>query len=181
MYGLINQSIQGLLTDNYGIETWEIIKKKAAVNEEYFLSNKIYDDKVTFDLVHAASDFLTVDADTILRLFGKYWVLKIAVEKYGKLMDFAGSNIHEFMKQLPNFHSRVMLLYPEITPPEFIINKIDDNSYQMHYYSIRIGLGSFMIGLIDGISDYYDTPCSVEVIDSEITDISHIVYRITVK
>jgi len=181
MYGLVNQAIVGLVTDNYGVDTWEKIRLKAGVKEEFFLSNTIYDDEITFDLVTASSEILEVDAEIVLREFGKYWVLKIAKEKYGKLMEYAGDNFLDFMDQLPNFHSRVMLLYPEIIPPEFLMEKIDENSFMLHYYSKRIGLGGFMTGLIEGLAIMYNTTCEIEQVASEITEISHIVYKVTIK
>jgi hypothetical protein len=179
MYGLVNQAIMGLVVDNYGSETWEKIRLKAEVRDEFFLSNKIYDDEITFDLVASSSEILGVEPEVILREFGKYWVLKIAKEKYGKLMEYAGQNFLEFMDQLPNFHSRVMLLYPEIIPPEFLKEKIDENSFLLHYYSKRIGLGAFMTGLIEGLAIMYDAKCEIEQLSHEISDISHIVYKVT--
>jgi hypothetical protein len=85
----------------------------------------------------------------------------------------------EFMDQLPNFHSRVMLLYPEIIPPEFLKEKIDENSFLLHYYSKRVGLGAFMTGLIEGLAIMYDAKCEIEQLSHEISDISHIVYKVT--
>jgi hypothetical protein len=181
MYGLVNQAIVGLVTDSYGVETWERIRLKANVKEEFFLANKIYDDEITFNLVAASSEILSLDVDSILREFGKYWVLKIAKEKYGKLMEYAGNNFLDFMDQLPNFHSRVMLLYPEIIPPEFLKVKIDEQSFLLHYYSKRQGLGSFMIGLIEGLAIMYNANCDIEVVENDITDITHIVYKVVVK
>jgi predicted hydrocarbon binding protein len=181
MYGLINQAIMGLVTDYYGVDAWEKVRLKAEVKDEFFLANKIYDDELTFNLVGASSEILKVDAEIILREFGKYWVLKIAKEKYGKLMEYAGNNFLDFMDQLPNFHSRVMLLYPEIIPPEFLKVKIDEQSFLLHYYSKRHGLGSFMTGLIEGLAMMYNTNCDIELIESEITDISHIVYKVSIK
>jgi hypothetical protein len=96
-------------------------------------------------------------------------------------MEYAGNNFIEFMDQLPNFHSRVMLLYPEIIPPEFLKEKIDEKSFLLHYYSKRIGLGSFMTGLIEGLAQMYDTECEIEQVENEITEISHIVYKVTLK
>ncbi len=181
MYGLVNQSIVGLVTDNFGTETWESIRLKAGVEDEFFLANKIYDDEITFKLVVASSEILGISVENVLREFGKYWVLKIAKEKYGKLMDYAGNSFLDFMDQLPNFHSRVMLLYPEIIPPEFLMERIDENSFLLHYYSKRIGLGGFMTGLIEGLAIMYETNCEIEEVSSETTEISHIVYKVTIK
>jgi len=179
MYGLVNQSIQGLVVDNYGQETWDLIRLKSGVREDFFESNKVYDDKVTYDLASAASEILKVSVHDVLSSFGKYWVLKIAKDKYGSLMNSGGSNFMQFLGNLPNFHSRVMLIYPEIRPPEFKVEKKSENVIVLHYYSTRLGLTGFMSGLIEGLSEFYGTPCVIKHVQSKVTEINHDVFEVT--
>lgn len=180
MYGLVNQAIQGLVTDNYGVDTWNLIKSKAGVTEDVFLGNNIYDDKVTYDLASAASEVLKISVDDVLSAFGKYWVLNIGKEKYSALMNSGGDNLSDFLLRLPNFHSRVMLVYPEIKPPEFKVQKVDERTIILNYYSTRIGLTAFMSGLISGLSEFFGTPCKVRHVSSEVTDINHDVFEVTI-
>jgi len=170
MYGLVNQAIHGLIIDNYGAETWTNVKAKANVDKEFFLSSEQYDDNITFDLAIAASQVLNVPLSNVLIEFGKYWVLKTARHGYGGLMDSGGDNFEEFIFNLPNFHSRVMLLYSEIKPPEFVVEKTQQGSILIHYYSTRIGLTYFMLGLIYGLAEYYTTKINVNIV-SEKSDI----------
>ena len=179
MYGLVNQAIQGLVTDNYGVDTWNLIKSKAGVTEDVFLGNNIYDDKVTYDLASAAAEVLKISVDDVLSAFGKYWVLNIGKEKYSALMNSGGDNLSDFLLRLPNFHSRVMLVYPEIKPPEFKVQKVDERTIILNYYSTRIGLTAFMSGLISGLSEFFGTPCKVRHVSSEVTDINHDVFEVT--
>jgi hypothetical protein len=39
----------------------------------------------------------------------------------------------------------------------------------------------FMTGLIEGLAQMYDTECEIEQVENEITEISHIVYKVTLK
>ena len=55
MYGLVNQALQGLISEQYGVEKWNIVKKKAGIEIDYFVSNEPYEDSITFDLVATAS------------------------------------------------------------------------------------------------------------------------------
>lgn len=49
-------------------------------------------------------------------------------EKYGGLMD--AEKIHyKFLINLPLFHNRVMMIYPKLTPPEFKISDVQENSF----------------------------------------------------
>lgn len=164
MYGIVNQAIQGLVTENFGTQAWEKIKEKSEVSEETFLSNQIYDDSVTYKLATAASEVLQMSLSQILISFGEYWVLKTGNEKYGSLMKAGGNSLREFLLNLPNFHSRVMLLYPKITPPEFKITDETENSLHLHYFSVREGLTDFMYGLIKGLGKLYQVPVEIELV-----------------
>ena len=109
MYGLVNQGIQGLITENYGSAIWEKIKAKAGYEDVTFLASHLYDDSVTFSLATTASEVLDINLADILKAFGKYWVLNIGKEKYGTLMKSGGNNIIQFLKNLPilNHHGAV--------------------------------------------------------------------------
>ena len=180
MYGLVNQALQGLISEQYGIEKWNTVKKKAGIEIDYFVSNEPYEDSITFDLVATASEVLNVPASHILHLFGGYWILKTGREKYGDLMKAGGSTFIEFMMNLPNFHSRIMLIYPKLSPPEFMIEKKSGSELKMHYYSSRDGLTDFVIGLIEGIAEMYETQIIIKLISSEKTDNWHDIFSINI-
>ena len=104
MYGLVNKAVEDLVISGFGEETWEVVKVKAGVEEEVFISNQTYPDEVTFNLVAAASEVLDLPVSEILISFGEHWVLKTAVESYGPMME---QPVHraEF-RHLPHFHTR---------------------------------------------------------------------------
>lgn len=164
MYGIVNKAIEGLVVENFGQEKWEQIKAFSKVREERFLSNEQYDDSITFNLAIAASEVLKQPIKSILIAFGKYWVLKTARKHYGSLMDTGGNNLRDFVVNLPNFHSRVMLLYPNIKPPEFKITHLTEKSLRIHYYSTRRGLTDFVEGLLLGLGEAFNTEVKVEPI-----------------
>lgn len=170
MYGIVNQAIQGLVTENFGIEKWNQIKEVLDLKIDYFLSDQPYDDDITFNLVGAASEVLNIPANSILEAFGKYWVLKTGMEKYGDLMKAGGKDFKEFIHNLPQFHSRIMLIYPKLSPPEFMVENQDEKTIILHYYSSREGLTYFVIGLIQGIAEMFDSTCEIKLISSEKTD-----------
>ncbi len=166
MYGIVNQAIKGLVVESFGQENWDKIKEKSGVTEVSFLNNEAYPDKVTYDLAIAAADVLELPLSEVLNAFGEYWVLKTGKEKYGDLMASGGSNLKDFLINLPNFHSRVMLMYPNITPPSFKVEEVKDQSLHLHYISHRPGLKDFVVGLIQGLGKMYDTPVKSELLQS---------------
>ncbi|ANQ52330.1 heme NO-binding domain-containing protein [Flammeovirga yaeyamensis] len=173
MYGIVNKAIQGLVTENFGEEKWEAILKKSGVDIELFAGNEIYDDKITFDLAIAASEVLELPLSDVLVAFGKYWVLTTAKKHYGSLMDTGGNNLKDFFVNLPNFHSRVMLLYPNIQPPEFDIEVLEEKKLKVKYFSVREGLTDFVHGLLLGLGEAFDTEVEVEFLTGRVDGLRH--------
>ena len=151
MYGLINISIKNLILEEHGDGVWKKILKKADLSDQYFVSNQKYDDKLTFALVMAASEVLEVSIEDILKKFGQYWVLNVAPNGYGNILDASGSSLFEFLENLPNLHNRVVLIYPELRPPVFKYKKISEDKCLVYYGSDREGLIPFVIGLLEGL------------------------------
>jgi hypothetical protein len=173
MYGIVNQAIQGLVTRDFGDEKWEEIKQLSGIKESYFISDQSYEDNITFELVSAATEVLNLSADDILQAFGKYWVLNTAQKKYGDLLKTGGSSFPDFIRNLPNFHSRIMLIYPKLSPPEFQVNTIDETTLELHYYSTRSGLTHFVIGLIYGLGEFFETPVVITPVTSSSNPVWH--------
>jgi hypothetical protein len=156
MYGLINQAVQGLIIKEFGKEKWQQIRVKAGIQDEFFQSMRSYDDKVTYDLLGAASEILEVDAGDLLEAFGEYWVLYTAEEGYGELLDLAGSTFEEFLGNLNHLHKRVAGIMPDLTPPVFETVQINEQELQLRYTSKREGLTPMVIGLIKGLGKRFD-------------------------
>lgn len=179
MYGLVNKAIQGLIIDNYGKSIWEEVKLKSKLEIDVFISNEPYPDETTYILAATASEVLGVPVKQVLFLFGEYWILNTSQETYGSLMHTNGTDLREFLINLPNFHSRVMLIYPNITPPEFRVTDIESNSLHLHYYSTRQGLQDFMLGLISGLGKMFSTPIDVLTVNSRLDGHDHEIFKIT--
>lgn len=180
MHGIVNQAIQGLITDKFGADKWLEIKQRCSLSVDYFISNESYDDDITYNIIGIASEFLNVQANEILEEFAFYWVTVIGMEKYGDLMKAGGQNFTHFVMNLPNFHSRVMLIFPKLEPPEFSVEQMSEKQLILHYYSNRDGLSSFVIGIIKGIGFIYDTPISIKTILSEKVDFQHDIIEINI-
>lgn len=161
MYGMVNKAVQGLITSRFGEDAWQRVKARAKVEDEIFLSNESYPDSVTYDLVAAASEELKLPAEQVLHAFGEYWILETARRGYGALLDAAGSTIPEFLQNLPSFHARVRLIFPNLQPPRFETTDVTADSLKLHYFSDRPGLAPFMVGLLSGLGKHLNTPVEV--------------------
>lgn len=163
MYGLVNQAIYDLVIERFGQETWEKVKMEGGIDIDRFLSNEAYDDSITFNIANALGKVTGLSLQSVLFAFGEHWVLKTGMEKYGSLMKAGGDNFKDFLIHLPNFHSRIMLMFPNIIPPEFNIIDIKENSLILHYYSTRTGLTDFMHGLISGLAIIYKVQAKINL------------------
>lgn len=178
MYGIVNKAIQELVLSNFGAEVWKKVHSKSGVKEDFFISNEAYDDDITYQLAGAVSEETGMSLSEVLIAFGEFWVLKTGKEKYGSLMEAGGSNLREFLINLPNFHSRIMLYYPKLTPPEFHVSNIRENSLDLHYISKRAGLKDFVRGLLQGLGKLYNTEVEIELIASREEGATHEIYNI---
>lgn len=165
MYGMVNRAVEEMVTQSYGDETWEAIKAEAGVNVDVFIGNEGYPDDVTYALVAAAARVLSLPPEDVLVAFGEYWVLHTARDGYSDLMAAGGRSLPEFLHNLPGFHARVSLIYPNLAPPLFRVTDETASSLHLHYYSHRPGLKPFVIGLLHGLGKMFDTAVKVNVLN----------------
>jgi hypothetical protein len=178
MYGIVNKAIEDLVIAFFGEEKWEAIKERIGVDIDFFISSEPYDDEVTFKLAVATSEEMNMSIGDVLVAFGEWWVVKTTSEKYPGLMDFGGNNLRDFLVNLPNFHNRVMLIYPKLTAPEFKVSDITENGLCLHYFSKREGLQEFVRGLIQGLGKMFNTPLTLELIQTREQGSDHETFKI---
>jgi hypothetical protein len=179
MYGIINKSIEELVVEKFGEEKWELIKTRSGIEEDFFISNEPYDDNITYSLAGAISEEMKIPLEQVLFLFGEWWILKTSNEKYGSLMKAGGSNLKLFLTNLPQFHNHIMLLYPKLTPPEFKVSNIEENSINIHYFSKREGLKEFVHGLLSGLGKMFETKIDILLLESRDAGNNHEVFKVS--
>lgn len=178
MYGVVNKSIEELVIHNYGIAKWEEIKEKSNLDIEYFISNESYDDSVTFILAQAIADNLSIPLSDVMKSFGEWWILHTGKNHYGYLLESGGENFKSFLLNLPAFHNRVMMMYPKLTPPEFQISNVQENSVHLHYISKREGLTDFVYGLMSGLGKFFDTEVFTNHVSTVPSDDTHEIIKV---
>lgn len=178
MYGIVNKAIEELVVENFGEEKLQKIKSKSGIDIEYFISNVSYDDEVTYKLAIAISEEMKLGLDQVMFTFGEWWILRTGKEKYGYLLESGGENFRDFLINLPMFHNRVMMIYPKLTPPEFKISDIEENSLCLHYYSKRVGLKDFVRGLINGLAKFFGCEVNLELLSCRDTGSDHEIFKI---
>lgn len=179
MYGIINKAIQDLVTTNFGAEKWTAIIKRSSIEVDYFISNVPYDDAITYKLAIATADEMNLSIGDVLQAFGEWWILKTTKDKYGGLLKAGGNNLKEFLINLPSFHNNIMLLFPKLTPPEFKVSDLKENSIHIHYFSKREGLQEFVKGLLIGLGKMYECPTEILLIQSRSDGNDHEIFKVS--
>ena len=179
MYGMVNKAVEGLVRMQHGDEAWENIKIRSGVDVDVFISNESYPDDFTYRLVAAAAEELNAPAEAILEAFGEHWIKYTAFEGYGALMNAGGDNLKEFLLNLPNFHTRVVMIYPKLRPPSFTCTSVSDHSLHLHYYTEREGLAPFVVGLMRGLGDHFKTPVTIEATQRRTDGADHDIFLVS--
>lgn len=179
MYGMVNKAIETMVISGHGEPVWEQIKEKAAVDVDVFVSNEGYADDMTYALVGAASETLSIPVPQILEAFGEHWILRTAMEGYGDMMAAGGRNLREFLINLPDFHSRVSMILPHLAPPKFHCTYAGEDWIQIRYESHRPGLAPFVVGLFKGLGKMFQTPVIVVQLADKSAGAEHDEFRVT--
>jgi len=179
MYGMVNQAIEQMVCETHGEAAWEKIKEMAQIDVDVFISNEGYPDDYTYRLVAAASELSQTPANEILEAFGEHWVLRTALEGYGDLMHAGGKNLKDFLVNLPNFHTRVVMIYPKLQPPSFAVSDVTDTSLLLHYHTHRDGLAHFVVGLVRGLGKMFETPTEIVQQQSRADGADHDIFKVS--
>ena len=70
------------------------------------------------------------------------------------------------------------LLYPKLRPPEFECTDVEDGSLKLHYRTYREGLTNFVVGLLHGLGQLYETPVTVSVLEEKAKGADHDVFQV---
>nr|CAD7570520.1 unnamed protein product [Timema californicum] len=180
-YGFVNYALELLVVKTFGEETWEKIKKDAeVVMEGQFLVRQIYEDEITYNLIHAAVDVLQIPANAILELFGKTFFEFCQDSGYDKILQVLGATPRDFLQNLDALHDHLGTLYPGMKAPSFrCTERPEDGALVLHYYSDRPGLEHIVIGIVKTVaSKLHDTEVAVEIFKTK-EECDHVQFLIT--
>lgn len=173
MYGMVNRSLEEMVTAQHGGEEWEAIKKEAGIDIDVFVSIEAYPDQVTYSLVAAAANRLGTSMVEFLERFGVYWATQTMERYYGGLLVAGGSTLAELIPYLTTFHERMSLLFLYSEPPSFACTDISENSVRLLYYSSRSGFSHFVKGILIGLGIRCGTPVAVTIVATKSSGSDH--------
>lgn len=178
MYGMVNEGIRQFVELSHDEATWAEICKKASVDVTRFERMVSYDDAITYNLVGAICAHTGLAAEDALESFGTYWIEYVGSSSFGNLLKLAGRTLIEKLDGLDDMHDRVFASMPNLKPPSFELETLDDKNHNLHYFSDRDGLAPMVVGLLHGLARETGEAIRVNQIQAKSDGADHDVFAI---
>ena len=167
MHGLVNRALQGFLTDTYGKEIWDEVQSQAGLPFDGFESMLHYDDRLTGDVISAASAVLHKDRYTLLEDLGTYLLSHPNQEGLRRLMRFGGDSFFDVLQSLDDLSGRARLALPDLDVPDLMIRQESPNRFVLEVRWCLPGAGSVFLGALRAMADDYGALAFFEAEDGE--------------
>ena len=152
------------------------MEKRSQTDASHYVSMTPYPDELTLSIIGAACEELETDAGTLLRTFGRFWVMNTANLEYSDLMALGGSDLKTFLINLDQMHEQVAITFEIYASPP---SRSRRRRYcLLHYRSERDGLTEFVVGLLHGLSEHFQEPLQIEQLKSKAGGDDHDVFRL---
>ena len=155
MHGLVNRSIQMFLRSTYGNAVWLDIVRDAQLGFDSFETMLTYDDRLTDQVLAAASRRLNLPREAILEDLGLFLVAEPALERLRRLLRFGGVTFVDFLYSLDDLPARGRLALPDLDLPALHLAGTDHDSFSLTCLSPFRGVGHVAVGLLRAMADDY--------------------------
>jgi hypothetical protein len=167
MYGLVHKSFQEFMESNFKGELPELFVKNHIERKNYrTLSN--YEDKELLDTLTALAELTGTELDTILNRFGRHFFHCTAAGKYQDILGFFGGDVLSLITNSDELHARFQSTFFNYQPPSFTITFETEHNYLVTHASARLGLESFVEGLLMGIAQHYKENIEITLIEKSV-------------
>jgi hypothetical protein len=161
MYGLVQKGLKDMVCHTMSEDVWRDICRAASYDGHDFEPLQTYPDSLTAALVDECAKRMQLTHHEVLRQFGRYWIAFTAHEGYGPILDLFGTDLKTCLSNLNRMHGHMGAMMPSLQPPRFRVTANGDSSMTLHYYSGRTGLAPMVLGLIEGLSEKFSEPVSI--------------------
>ena len=170
MYGLLLDCIQKFICERYGEQLWNRIRRRANLQNHWFVTHDVYDDDVMRDLVNAAAAELKKDNGTVMRMFGEYFAKNIGHYGYARLLRVLGRDLRDFLNGLDDLHEYLCFSYPKMCSPSFFCESETEEGMILHYTTKRKGYIQYVIGQLTTVGRNYGKDLEICVLSEEIVE-----------
>lgn len=151
MLGWLNDCLEKLVIDKFGIETWHAVKQASGcdVKDNGFLKLENYHDESTVVLVESISSLTGLSIEEVYQFFGAYFVYYIMNQGFENLLFCQGRTLKEWMAGINAVHGHLQTAFPnKMAMPEFWCEENTDGTLALFYSSSR---GSYLVPFAEGL------------------------------
>ena len=151
MLGWMNDCIEKMVIDKWGLEAWHTVKEEAGcdIKDNGFLKLETYHDESTVVLVEATSELTGLSIPEVYRCMGAFFAHYISGEGYENLLCCQGHTLKEWMAGINAIHGHLQTTFPnKMTIPEFWCEENANGTLALFYMSER---GSYLAPLAEGL------------------------------
>ncbi|GIY74025.1 soluble guanylate cyclase 89Da [Caerostris darwini] len=170
MYGMLLESIQHFVQEEYGEEVWNQVLEESGFKNAVFTTHKVYPDRLIPCLASSCSKFSKNDdkVDDFLCFFGRCFVRFFTHYGYDTLIRASGRYFRDFLNGIDNLHHQIRFSYPKMQSPSFYVESEDIGGARLHYRSKRTGFGYYVIGqLIQIAQQFYGLDLQVTILNDK--------------
>lgn len=160
MKGVVFNIFEDFIVSNWGAEAYEDILEAAKPSCPFFVGPGTYADEDFSKLVRAACSSHDIVMADAVRAFGTYAFPQLA-ERHPIFLEGL-NNIESLLLNLDSvIHVEVLKLLPGAVLPRFEVWQSGEKQLKLEYRSPR-QLCSFVEGLVDGASRYFNEPVRLQ-------------------
>lgn len=184
MYGMLLESVEHFLKENYGENNWNLIRLRAGVKNHVFVTHERYPDHLMLDIASAAVDVLgkqtKMTSDDFIQFFGTCFVKFFSNYGYDRFIQVSGRHFRDFLSGIDNLHEHMRFAYPKLMSPSFFCSEETSTGLLLHYKSKRRGFLRYVMGqVMEVASMFYSIVVQMTVLKNSSTDKGcHVVYQL---
>lgn len=161
MYGIVYKALKQFVIETHNEHLWDFISADSPVTFNAELMEQPYNDDATHYLASRMAACTNIPIAEVLYSFGRH-IIKVTQQQFPGIMAERGATLKDYLVNLPNYHNRIMLIFPELTPPEFKVSAITDDSLLFHYYTSTPGMKEFMRGYLTELAAVFNNKCTIQ-------------------
>ncbi len=160
MYGIFHVELQNYIETKYGHDVWRATKKKAGLEDRFYMTVCTYLDSEAFAIVEAASELTGASRAALLEDFGEF-IAPTLMKTHEPLINPEWGLAEFLFNTEEAIHRVVRLKNMGAQPPRLKFEQIGPNQLHFCYDSPR-QMDAVAKGIIKGIAQHYGEIVTIE-------------------
>ena len=186
MYGMLLESVQYYIQQEYGKEIWEQVCQVTEISACVFVTHQLYNDALMPRIAQTCSEVIGGKTpDQYMEYFGECFVRFFSIYGHEKLLKLYCKEFRDFMAKIDNLHEHFRFVFPQLRSPSFRCEEETSDGLTLHYRSHRFGYEHYVIGQIKECARrYFKLDVNMKIVHKPSKDSMgdlrkcHIVFRV---